>query len=157
MTTVTVLSFGYAQPGHPPTAEVTYDLRTLLRNPHHDPRLAQMTGLDQAVYEHVMATPGAQRLAHHAAATARDAVEDTGKAIIIAFGCVGGRHRSVALARRTHQLLHQAGIPAETEHCDVDRGLLPAGTHHPTPGKTASPYASDTARSSPRTPRIHDH
>ncbi|WP_262703816.1 MULTISPECIES: RapZ C-terminal domain-containing protein [Streptomyces] len=155
MTTVTFLSFGYAQPGHPPTAEVTYDLRILLRNLHHDPRLAEMTGLDQAVYEHVMATPGAQRLAHHAAATARDAMEDTGRAIVIAFGCIGGRHRSVALARRTHQLLHDAGIPAETEHCDVDR-LQPVGAH-PTPGKTASPYAPGAARSSPRTPRIRDH
>lgn len=125
---IRIVSFGYGH-GSPPAADITYDLRAVLHNPHHDPALRDLTGLDAAVYDHVMATPGAQRLAIQATRTARHLTADTSTDLVIGWACTGGRHRSVALARRMHDLLHGLGVPVEVEHRDVYRQLLPPGVH----------------------------
>ncbi|MBP5942598.1 RNase adapter RapZ [Streptomyces acidiscabies] len=129
--TIRLISFGY---GHTakgiPAAEVTYDVSgRRFRNPFHDPALKQLTGLDQAVYDHVRETPGIEILAHSAVAAAIGLVEETGGDVVLAFGCIGGRHRSVGLARLTAELLEQRGRQVEIEHRDVDEPLLPAGVH----------------------------
>ncbi|MEU7347984.1 hypothetical protein ABZ778_29560 [Streptomyces bacillaris] len=77
MTTIRILSFAYGR-APAPTADLTIDLRALLRNPAADPELRQFTGLDQPVYDHVMNTPGAEWLAVHAVATARGLARETG-------------------------------------------------------------------------------
>ena len=126
---IRIVSFGY---GHDaaPTADVTYDVSTKrFRNPFHDPALKQLTGLDQAVYDHVRQTPGIEPLAQSAAATAIGLEDNTDGEVVLAFGCVGGRHRSVGLARRTAELLELSGRWVEIEHRDVDKPLLPAGAH----------------------------
>jgi RNase adaptor protein for sRNA GlmZ degradation len=126
--TVRIISFGYGH-GTPPVADVTYDLRALLHNPHHDPAMRELTGLDQTVYDHVMATAGASRLADHAARTAMALAEDTRTDITVAWGCTGGRHRSVGLARRTAEVLGAFGVAVTIEHRDAARDLLPPGSH----------------------------
>ncbi|MYW69087.1 NUDIX domain-containing protein [Streptomyces sp. SID8379] len=131
LVTISIVSFGYGH-GQPPTADLTYDLRALLRNPFHDEKLKTLTGLDEAVYDHVMTTPGADRLAFNAVATARGLAEDTGTDVTMAWGCTGGRHRSVALARLAHELLRGVGDEVTVEHRDVDKALLPAGVHNRT-------------------------
>lgn len=159
--TIRLISFGY---GHTakgvPTAEVTYDVSgRKFRNPFHDPALKQLTGLDQAVYDHVRATPGIEVLAQSAAAAAIGLVDETGGDVVLAFGCIGGRHRSVGLARRTAELLELSGRQVEVEHRDVGEPLLPAGCplphggggpgHHPgglDPGPRARPAAAVPAR-----------
>ncbi|MYW04573.1 RNase adapter RapZ [Streptomyces sp. SID3343] len=125
---VRIVSFGY---GHddPPTATITYDLRVLFRNPHRDPAMRYLTGLDDAVYTHVLATPGIERVATNAADTARGLLADTGGPIVIATGCVGGRHRSVGMARRIAEHLHAAGTDVDIDHRDVHRDVLPTVTH----------------------------
>jgi len=130
---IRVISFGYGH-GPAPVADLVFDLRAALRNPHHDPAMRTLTGLDQTVYDHVMDTPGAERLAFNAVATARGLAQDTGADITVAWGCTGGRHRSVGLARRTHELLREVGEEATIEHRDVDRPVLPAGVHNREPG-----------------------
>ncbi|MEV0693035.1 RNase adapter RapZ [Streptomyces sp. NPDC050388] len=131
--TVRIVSFGYGH-GPTPTADLVFDLRALLRNPFHNPELKHRTGLDQEVYDHVMATPGAERLAFNAVATARALAEDTGADVTIAWGCTGGRHRSVGLARASYELLRAVGDGVTIEHRDVDQALLPAGVHNREPG-----------------------
>ncbi|MEU2441833.1 RNase adapter RapZ [Streptomyces rubradiris] len=136
---IRIISFGY---GHAPapTADLVLDVRALLRNPFHDPALKTLTGLDQEVYDHVRDTPGAERLAFNAVATARGLAEDTGADVTVAWGCTGGRHRSVGLARLSYELLLGVGADVTIEHRDVDQALLPAGVHnrepkaHPTTG-----------------------
>lgn len=125
---IRIISFGYGH-GEPPQAEITIDLRFLLRNPHRDPAMRDLTGLDPAVYEHVLATPGALRLAEQAAATARSLAEDTGRPVTLACGCVGGRHRAVGIARRTYDLLQAAGADVTLDHRDVGREVLPPSAH----------------------------
>ncbi|MCX4707186.1 RNase adapter RapZ [Streptomyces sp. NBC_01373] len=129
--TIRLVSFGYGhQTKGVPTADVTYDVSgRRFRNPSHDQALKQLTGLDQAVYDHVRATPGIEVLAQSAAAAAIGLVDETGGDVVLAFGCIGGRHRSVGLARRTAELLELSGRQVEVEHRDVDEPLLPAGVH----------------------------
>ncbi|RRQ77563.1 RapZ C-terminal domain-containing protein [Streptomyces griseofuscus] len=134
-TTIHVVSFGYGH-GEPPVADLTYDLRALLRNPFHDPAMKHRTGLDQDVYDHVRATAGAERLALNAVLTADGLADDTGADVTIAWGCTGGRHRSVGLARLAYELLHELGTAATIEHRDVDQELLPAGIHNREPSKS---------------------
>lgn len=126
---IRIISFGYGH-GEPPVAEFTYDVRGSLRNPFHDPALKELTGLDQPVYEHLLATPGAELWAFNAATSASAIMQVTGATgFTIAFGCVGGLHRSVGLARRTYELLTMTGQEAVIEHRDIDRPLLPPGMH----------------------------
>ncbi|ASR00797.1 RNase adapter RapZ [Streptomyces sp. 11-1-2] len=144
-----IVSFGY---GHSPapTADLVFDLRALLRNPFHNPELKHHTGLDQEVYDHVMTTPGAERLAFNAVATARGLAEDTGADVTIAWGCTGGRHRSVGLARASYELLRDVGDAVTIEHRDVDQDLLPAGVHNRTePEPESIRYTADVIAMTP--------
>ena len=90
------------------------------RNPHWDPALRPLTGLDQAVSDYVEADPGYEG----AIARIRELLlyllplyEAQGKAYVnIAFGCTGGRHRSVHVAERFGKWLHDAGFSPTVAH-----------------------------------------
>lgn len=121
---VKVISFGY---GHAPApeADLTIDVRRHLRNPHHDLAMRHRTGLDAAVRRHVLDTPGARSLIRHAATAARDlAVIIAPSTVTIAVGCVGGRHRSVAMACAIVTDLCAHGVTAEIIHRDVERPVI---------------------------------
>ncbi|MFF4417453.1 ATPase [Streptosporangium sp. NPDC001559] len=125
---VEIVSFGY---GHdaPPQADLTWDVRTSLRDPHVDPAMRQMTGLDKAVQEHVLATRGAisgVRGFASAALGMRVALDtpDRRRPVQIAIGCVGGRHRSVALAEAVADVLRRIHVTAAVTHRDVHRPLI---------------------------------
>ncbi|MGI8313446.1 RapZ C-terminal domain-containing protein [Saccharopolyspora hattusasensis] len=47
-------------PAPAPDADITLDARRHLRNPHRDPAMRYLTGLDARVRDHVLATPGAR-------------------------------------------------------------------------------------------------
>ncbi|GAA3037528.1 RNase adapter RapZ [Streptosporangium longisporum] len=126
-TTVEVVSFGY---GHqePPEADIVIDARRLFRNPHHNPAMREMTGLDRAVYDHVMATPGITAVVRHTVACVLDLISATGGPVIVGCGCVGGRHRSVSLARAIAGELAVLGIglgvAVRLVHRDVDKPVI---------------------------------
>ncbi|MBL0777342.1 hypothetical protein G6541_08275 [Streptomyces albidoflavus] len=140
---VRVTSFGYGHTGtrggdgvplEPPTADITLDLRRSLRNPHHDPAMRHLTGLDDRVHDHVMATPGAQLLAHNTALAAHVLMAEARPELLtVATGCVGGRHRAVSMARTVAYLLGEysraGGYGVELVHRDVERPVLPSGRH----------------------------
>ncbi|MEU9606143.1 RNase adapter RapZ [Streptomyces sp. NPDC048057] len=128
-----VVSFGY---GHaaPPLADITLDLRRALRNPHHDPAMRQMTGLDDRVYQHVLATPGAWQLAAQTTLAAHILLTESGAPMLtVAAGCVGGRHRAVVMAREIQKLallyVEASGYEVELVHRDVHRPVLPSSVH----------------------------
>ena len=116
--TVTVSSFGFAR-GMPPVADLVFDMR-FLDNPHWQPELKELTGLDQAVGEHIRADPAYEE----AFVRIRDllllllpryAVQ--GKAYVnIAFGCTGGRHRSVFFAEELAAALRSSGFSPTLLH-----------------------------------------
>lgn len=141
---VRVISFGYGHTGaldddgstvlEPPTAEITLDLRRCLYNPHRDPAMRYLTGLDDVVHAHVQNTPGAQLLAHNTAMAAHTLMDQARPATLtVATGCAGGRHRAVSTARTVHALLSElartGGYRTELVHRDVHRDVLPSSKH----------------------------
>ncbi|MEP7349270.1 MAG: RNase adapter RapZ [Sphingorhabdus sp.] len=116
--TVSITSFGFSR-GVPHNADLVFDLR-FLRNPHWDNDLRPLTGLDQAVSDYVEADPDYEG----AVTKIRDLLlyllplyDAQGKAYVnIAFGCTGGRHRSVHVAERFGKWLRDAGFSPTVAH-----------------------------------------
>ena len=116
--TVTVSSFGFAR-GTPPLADLVFDMR-FLDNPHWDPELRPQTGLDAPVQRHIEGDPAWIE----AFERIRDLVlmllpryAAQGKAYVhVAFGCTGGRHRSVHTAEAIAGALHTAGFSPTVIH-----------------------------------------
>jgi UPF0042 nucleotide-binding protein len=117
-TTVTVTSFGFSR-GMPPIADLVFDMR-FLDNPHWDPELRPLTGRDPPVGEHITRDPAWD----DAFGRIRDLVlmllpryAAQGKAYVnIAFGCTGGRHRSVYSAEQLAIALRTAGFSPTVIH-----------------------------------------
>jgi UPF0042 nucleotide-binding protein len=119
--TLAVMSFGFAR-GLPRNADLVFDMR-YLRNPHWVDVLRPLTGLDEAVANHVRGDP--------AYADSIERIEDLltmllprykaeGKAYVtIAFGCTGGRHRSVHVAQQIGERLQAAGFSPTISHRDL--------------------------------------
>ncbi|MBX9815230.1 MAG: RNase adaptor protein RapZ [Proteobacteria bacterium SG_bin5] len=119
--TLSVMSFGFAR-GIPRGADLVLDMR-FLRNPHWVPDLRPGTGLDPPVADYVKGDP-----AYGEAMAAIDTLLLTllpryraeGKSYVtIAFGCTGGRHRSVHVAERTASLLRARGFSPTVNHRDL--------------------------------------
>jgi len=116
--TVTLSSFGFSR-GMPPVADLVFDMR-FLDNPHWDPVLKPLTGQDAAVGEYVSRDPAYAE----AFARIRDLLlfllpryEAQGKPYVhIAFGCTGGRHRSVFVAEQMAAALREAGFSPTLLH-----------------------------------------
>lgn len=119
--TLSVMSFGFAR-GVPRNADLVFDMR-FLRNPHWVPALRPGTGLDADVAAYVADDPA------YAEAVGR--IEDLlllllpryraeGKSYLtVAFGCTGGRHRSVHVTERVAGRLRGAGFSPTVAHRDL--------------------------------------
>ncbi|HEV2216884.1 MAG TPA: RNase adapter RapZ [Candidatus Dormibacteraeota bacterium] len=97
---ITCLAFGYKN-GAPADAALLIDAR-FLDNPYWVPALRERTGHDPAVAEFVLSQPAATRLLDDLHRMVKDLMplyHEKGRMhLVIAFGCTGGRHRSVVLA-----------------------------------------------------------
>ena len=95
-------SFAYKR-GLPADADFVFDARAL-PNPHWDARLRPLSGRDAAVREHLDQDPVVQDFVAQVQAFLDSWVPrfeaETRSYLTIAFGCTGGRHRSVYLAER---------------------------------------------------------
>ena len=119
--TITVSSFGFSR-GVPHNADLVFDLR-FLRNPHWDSELRPMTGMDAAVAEYVSADPKYDEAVQKIRDLLRFLLplyDAPGKAYInIAFGCTGGRHRSVHVAEIFGNWLREDGFVLTVAHRDL--------------------------------------
>ncbi len=119
--TITVSSFGFSR-GVPHNADLVFDLR-FLRNPHWDSELRPMTGMDAAVAEYVSADPKYDEAMQKIRDLLRFLLplyDAQGKAYInIAFGCTGGRHRSVHVAEIFGNWLREDGFVLTVAHRDL--------------------------------------
>jgi RNase adapter protein RapZ len=120
---VQVTSFGYKF-GLPP-ADLVFDVR-FMENPYYIPALSALSGSAPEVREYVLAHPATREFLGHLIPFLRFALpryEGERKARLgLAFGCTGGRHRSVVIADETARLLGEFW-PGEItiEHRDRDR------------------------------------
>jgi UPF0042 nucleotide-binding protein len=122
---LTLMSFGFAR-GLPRNADLVFDMR-FLRNPHWEALLRPLTGLDGAVSAYVADDPAYAEAIERIAGLLLFLVPrytEEGKAYVtIAFGCTGGRHRSVRVSEHIAGRLREAGFSPTVAHRDL--GLKP--------------------------------
>jgi len=115
---VIISSFGFAR-GTPPLADLVFDMR-FLDNPHWIEELRDQTGLDKPVGDHIEQDPAfaeAFEKIRDLLATLLPLYSAQGKSYVnIAFGCTGGRHRSVFTADRMHKALNEIGFSPTIMH-----------------------------------------
>ncbi len=140
-TVLNIMSFGFAR-GMVRNADLVFDVR-YLRNPHWDERLRKGTGLDAAVIAYIRDDPAYETSLAQIEVlleTILPRYEQTGKSYTtVAFGCTGGRHRSVHAAERVAAHLRKAGFSPTVSHRDLPGGprkdltVVHAGSSHLTP------------------------
>ncbi|HET6465363.1 MAG TPA: RNase adapter RapZ [Nitrospiria bacterium] len=120
---ISVISFGYKY-GIPYETDLLFDVR-FLQNPNFVSELKPLSGEDSAVQEYVFRKPEADRFIELVKSFLSFLVpfyEKEGRPYLtIAIGCTGGRHRSVAIARRLHDDLKAAHYQTVLRHRDVNR------------------------------------
>ena len=116
-----LVSFGFAR-GLPRNADLVFDMR-FLRNPHWEKELRDLTGLDQAVSDHIAGDAVYEEALGQIETlllTLLPRYRAEGKSYVsIAFGCTGGRHRSVHVAERIAGRLRAAGFSPTVDHRDL--------------------------------------
>ena len=120
---LTVLSFGFKY-GLPVDADLVADVR-FLPNPHWVPELRPHTGRDAAVRDYVLAQDGATDFLDRYEGVLRlvfDGYVREGKRYaLVAVGCTGGKHRSVAMTEQLAQRLGGDGVDVQVVHRDLGR------------------------------------
>ena len=133
--TLSVLSFGFAR-GLPRNADLVFDMR-FLRNPHWVPQLRPGTGRDAEVAAYIIGDsgyePALSRIEDLILALLPGYSREGKSYITIAFGCTGGRHRSVHCAERVGQRLRDAGFSPTISHRDL--GQRPSDALEGMPGE----------------------
>ena len=94
-------SFAFKQ-GIPMDADFVFDVR-MLPNPHYEPTLRALTGLDQGVIEYLRAQPSVDQMraqiSEFLLQWLPSMARDHRAYVTVAIGCTGGQHRSVYLAQ----------------------------------------------------------
>ncbi|MGI9595165.1 MAG: RNase adapter RapZ [Acidimicrobiales bacterium] len=120
---LTLTSFGFKN-GLPLDADLVFDCR-FLPNPHWEAELRPFSGKDPEIQEYVVDRPEAQRFLADLEQMLEHLLpeyDDEGKSYLtVAFGCTGGRHRSVAIAESVGRMLKDAGWQPRVTHRDIDR------------------------------------
>lgn len=120
---VNVTSFGFKY-GLPREADLVFDVR-FLPNPYYIPELRALTGLDDGVRDYVFAGEQTgvflQRLESLMDFLLPRYVEEGKTALVIAVGCTGGHHRSVAIAHALAQHIRELGYQTGENHRDMGR------------------------------------
>lgn len=120
---VNVISFGYKY-GVPIEADLVFDAR-FLPNPYYIADLRAQTGLDEPVRSFVFGYQQTRDFMRHMedflSFLLPHFVEEGKTALVIAVGCTGGQHRSVAIARALAEFIRQKGYNAGESHRDMTR------------------------------------
>ena len=121
---VALLSFGYKY-GIPYDADFTLDCR-FIPNPHWVPELQPMSGREKPVSDAVLSHTATEEFIGNFMELFQKVtpgfLNEGKRYITVAFGCTGGRHRSVAVAEEVAERLKKIGIDVHLQHRDVDRG-----------------------------------
>ena len=120
---LSLFSFGYKY-GIPYDADFILDCR-FIPNPHWIPALQPMSGREKPVSDAVLSHSATEEFISGFISlfeSARAGFLREGKRYItVAFGCTGGRHRSVAVAHEVGERCKELGIDVHLQHRDVDR------------------------------------
>ncbi|MDR0983685.1 MAG: RNase adapter RapZ [Ruminococcus sp.] len=120
---IKVVSFGFKY-GSPYDADLVFDVRCL-PNPFYIKELRHKIGTDKEVNDYVFGNEKAVALLEKL----KDLMGflaplyyDEGKTrLVIAFGCTGGKHRSVAFAEKLGEFLKEKNLKVFVEHRDTEK------------------------------------
>jgi UPF0042 nucleotide-binding protein len=121
---LTFMSFGFKH-GPPREEDLAFDVR-FLPNPHYEPDLRELTGHDERVVSYIGGDGRLQELyarLHELLDFLLAQYVAEGRAhLVIAIGCTGGRHRSVAIAEHlAERYRDQEHLDVAVAHRDIDK------------------------------------
>jgi len=120
---VSLVSFGYKY-GVPTDADLMFDVR-FLPNPHFVPKLRPFTGKDPKVRRYIESFPQTgeflRRMTGLLTYLIPHYIEEGKSYLTIAFGCTGGKHRSVMMAEWLKKALEKKGFDTRVMHRDIDK------------------------------------
>ena len=122
--TVSVTSFGFKY-GLPMDADLVFDVR-FMPNPFYIEDLRDKTGMDHEVYDYVFSFPQTndylKKLEDLLSFTLPLYAEEGKTSLVIAVGCTGGHHRSVAVTHALAEFIRGLGYQVTENHRDMSRG-----------------------------------
>lgn len=122
---VSLVSFGYRF-GLPADADLVFDVR-FLPNPHFIPKLRPFSGKNARVAKYIRSFKQTERFLRRIEGLLEYLIPHyirEGKSYLtIAFGCTGGRHRSVMMAEEIAKALGKRGYTTKLEHRDLERSV----------------------------------
>lgn len=120
---ISVLSFGFKY-GLPIEADLVFDAR-FLPNPFYVESLRDLTGLDEPVRAFLFGYQQTRDFMRHLEGLLTfllpQFVEEGKAALVIAVGCTGGKHRSVAITRAVADMIRRHGYAVAENHRDMTR------------------------------------
>lgn len=120
---VELASFGFKR-GLPRDADMVFDVR-FLPNPYYVPELKHQTGREPAVRDYVLGAPVTQEFLNRVggllAFLMPKFIEEGKNRLLVAVGCTGGMHRSVAIADEIGARLIALGYHVSVSHRDMER------------------------------------
>lgn len=118
---VNVTSFGYRN-GVPPDSDLVFDVR-FLPNPNYIPQFKGLTGRNPSVARYIRSFPQTvefiDRISDLLIYLLPHYIREGKSYLTIAFGCTGGRHRSVMIADEIRKRLARAGFKVKATHRDA--------------------------------------
>jgi UPF0042 nucleotide-binding protein len=120
---VQVMSFGFKY-GFASEADLVFDVRCL-PNPFYEQSLKNKTGLEQEVKDFVLSSDEAKEFYKKIVDFLMFSLplyKKEGKSnIVIAFGCTGGKHRSVTFAELVAKTVKEKGFETRINHKDIEK------------------------------------
>lgn len=121
--TVNVVSFGFKH-GLPMEADLVFDVR-FMPNPYYIDELRSKTGLDSEVYDYVFSFRQTRDFFERLSELLRFVLpyyREEGKTVlVVAVGCTGGHHRSVAVSHALAAAISALGYRVTEDHRDLTR------------------------------------
>jgi len=117
---ISCVSFGYRE-GVPEDADLVFDVR-FLPNPHFIPKFRPLTGRHPEVAKYIRSFPQTRefinRISELLIYLIPHYIREGKSYLTIAFGCTGGKHRSVLIAEEVKKRLSKAGYNIKVVHRD---------------------------------------
>ena len=119
-TLISCVSFGFSK-GVPEDADLMFDVR-FLPNPHFVPKFRPFTGRNPKVAKYILSFPQTKefinRISELLVYLIPHYIHEGKSYLTIAFGCTGGKHRSVLIAEQVKKRLAKAGYNVKVVHRD---------------------------------------
>lgn len=119
--TVNIQSFGFKN-GLPQETDMVFDMR-FIPNPYYVKSLRALTGRNDKVYRYVMRQDITKKFIEDLTPLLEDIIPkymEEGKFHLnLSFGCTGGKHRSVSMARKMAEVMEGKGYTVTLEHRDI--------------------------------------